>query len=442
MTAAAFDAPVPCEPDWTEPARRGRDTALPGWLHGREAADTARFDSAVVRGNGVSALTCAARLARSDAFRGRVVVASERPTEMPKLINGCTLRARSLDYFSAAFGVSPDAVLQEVFGGRAADAASHTQRFGLFRPTKSGRFETIRQADFMPRTKGRRVWAYGVRNSRLAGALATLLDGCGVTWSSTPTDSLDACRRAAPGERPIVIGGSHAPLEGAPKTAGPSCFVAAWQCTMRRRKDAPLPAHTSLVAAVRAGGGTDIGVFYPFLDPLTPDADMYGLFYRIVSPGEGFSKEKAIEDMRRTALGVGEQVGLEAVAEEATGAGALVPGFAWSDVPSELGDYFDLHRTFGAGIPIITGCGMTRAGLAGWVAAEALLRGEDPAAAVNGSLAGWRRINRIFSWGMTGPASGPMTALLGLAPGPVMRMTADRPDVWARVGSAGSEEAR
>ena len=52
----------------------GRDAPLPAWFGQGGRPERPHFDSAVFRGGGVGALTCAIRLARSSALRGRVVV--------------------------------------------------------------------------------------------------------------------------------------------------------------------------------------------------------------------------------------------------------------------------------------------------------------------------------------------------------------------------------
>jgi hypothetical protein len=421
--------------DWNRVAASGRDAKTPSWLldaNRSRALETPRFDSAVVRGNGVSALVCAARLGRSDAFKDRVVVASPRSPESPKLINGCTLRARSLDYYAAALQTSPDRILDVLLRGEVARAATRRQFFSMFTKQADGRFESVRMREFMPRRKQDPVFTYGTRNSRLVETLAELSDDAGLRWSDAPAGTLDECRALGAGDTPIVINGSHAPLEGTPKTAGPSCFVIAWQCTMKRGTGDRLPAEASLLAGVAQNDGVDIGVFYPFADPLTPEADAYGLFYRVVHPGPEFSKSDAIAEMRETVLGVSRQIGWEPVAEEATAAGAQVPGFAWDDVDAPVDDFFDLHRTFSAGVPIITGDGMARAGLAGWITAEALLRGEAPAPHVNESLKRWRRSNRLFCFGME-DRTGLSAAVLNRFPGQVVPLLADRPDMWAGV---------
>jgi len=431
-------APMPiletssAEEDWARAARLGRDAELPEWLRDAPSPDRPKFDSAVVRGNGVSALVSAARLVRSEAFGGRVVVASSRGVESPKLVNGCTLRARSLDYYAAVLGTSPQRILDVLFGGRMERATTRSQFFSMFRDQGEGRFEAIRMGEFMPRRTADSVFAYGMRNSRLVETLAELSNDLGVQWTDAPANSLDACRALAPGDTPIVLNGSHLPLEGAPTTTPPNCFVIAWQCTMKRTDTRSFPDEASLIAGVARRGGIDIGVFYPFADPLTPEADAYGLFYRIVHPGPGFSKQDAIAEMRETTIGVARAIGWMPICEEETAAGAQVPGFPWSDVPAPLHDYFDLHRTFSAGIPIITGCGMARAGLAGWVAAEAILNGYAPATLVNQSLRPWRRLNRGFSRAME-DRSGIAATMLGRFPKQIVRRAADKPDAWAGV---------
>lgn len=176
----------------------------------------------------------------------------------------------------------------------------------------------------------------------------------------------------------------------------------------------------------------DIGVFYPFADPLTPDANTYGLFYRVLRPGADYQKESVIEEMRSAVVGVGASIGWELVDEGSTAAGAQVPGFDWDDVAAPTPDYFDLHRTFGAGLPIITGCGMARGALAGWLTAESLIRGEPPAPVVNRSLHRWRKLNRRFCRGME-DRSGFTASVLARFPGRMIGKMADRPHVWAGV---------
>ena len=72
---------------------QGRDAALPSWIRaGAIPEERPRYDSVVIRGNGVGAMTLAGRLARSRSFAGKVVVAAPKPVESRKLVNGCTLR--------------------------------------------------------------------------------------------------------------------------------------------------------------------------------------------------------------------------------------------------------------------------------------------------------------------------------------------------------------
>jgi hypothetical protein len=360
-----------------------------------------------------------------------VLIAAERPTEQPKLINGCTLRARSLDYFAAAVGRSPNEILDVLLGDQVSRARTSRQYFSMFRDARRN-YETIRLAEFMPARAAEGAYAYGLRNSRLVGGLAELGDEIGLRWSAGGEKSLADYQASALGDTPFVVNGSHLPLEGAPSSTPPSAFVVAWQCTMRRKPSSVLPDGGSLIAGIRQPRGMDIGVFYPFADPLTPDANAYGLFYRVVRPGAENQKERVIEEMRSAVVGVGASIGWEVVDEESAAAGAQVPGFDWDDVEAPMPDYFDLHRTFGAGLPIITGCGMARGALAGWLTAESLIRGESPAPVVNRSLHRWRKLNRQFCRGME-DRTGMTAALLSRFPGRLIGKAADRPHVWAGV---------
>ncbi len=414
----------------TPPA--GRDAPLPAWLAaGERPADRPRFDTVVVRGNGVGALVCAARLARSESLRGRVRVAAPLPTESRRLVNGCTLRARSLDYYAGALGCDADVLTDALFGERRRVAETWAQRFSVAREEASG-FRLGPLPVWMGEGAREPVLAYGLRNGHLTARLAERVQALGVAFDDDLPETLEACLARAPGKTPLVVNGSHLPVGDLPKPPAPDRFVVASQLALRRRDDAPLPAHHSAFVMRRREGGFDTGVFYPFVDPLTPAADFYGIFFRIVRPGEGFVKADAIAPMRHTVEGVGHALGLEPVDAEETRGEAMVPCLPWSDVTTPRADWLDLHRTYSACTPIITGDGMTRAGLAGWVAAEAVLAGEDPVPVTNRSLRIWRRANRGLAWVMTHP--GLLEGLLRRFGGPIMKRANGLPDMWAPVG--------
>jgi len=411
----------------------GRDAQLPGWLaQGELRPERPRFDSVVIRGCGIGALVCAARLSRSESLRGRVRIAGSPQTGSRRLVNGCTLRARTLDYCGAALGTERDDLLGELFGARREGTGTHAQRVGRVTEVAPGKFEIGRTGVFMDRAGQGGVLAYGLRNSHLATTLAARVAALGVSFSDSVPESLDACRSLANGSHPLVINGSHLPVSDLPAPPAPKRFVVASQLTLRRRADADWPEHHSFLAGRLRRGALDFGVFYPFADPLTPAADFYGIFFRIVRPGPTFQKTDEIAIMRTAVEGVAAAMGFDPVDPEETRGEAMVPCLPWRDVPSVRADWLDLHRIYSSCTPIITGDGMTRAALAGWVAAELILAGEDPAPATNRSLHRWRQTNRGFALGMTRLAR-LTAALVGRAPGPTLRLLGVSPDMWAGV---------
>lgn len=411
----------------------GRDARLPEWLaRGEQRPGSPRFDSVVIRGSGIGALTCAARLARSDSLGGRVRIAGPLPAESRRLVNGCTLRTRSLDYCGAALGTDRDDLIDELFGARREGAGTHAQRVGRVTEIAPGKFEIGRTGVFMDRAGQGGVLAYGLRNSHLAATLAARVAALGVSFGKSVPETFEACRSLADGTHPLVINGSHLPVSDLPAPAAPDRFVVASQVTFRRREASAWPSQHSFLAGRLRRGALDFGVFYPFADPLTPAADLYGIFYRIVRPGRAFEKANELAIMRGAVEGVADAMGFDPVDAEETRGEAMVPCLPWRDVPSLRADWLDLHRIYSSCTPIITGDGMARAALAGWVAAELILAGEDPAPATNLSLHRWRQANRGFALGMTRLAR-LTAALVGRAPGTTLRLVGVSPDMWAGV---------
>jgi hypothetical protein len=396
----------------------GRDAQLPSWFRARLGQEgRPRYDSIVVRGNGVGAMTLAGRLARSRALAGRVVVAAPRPEESRRLVNGCTLRARSVDYYAAAFATTRERVLETIFGPRWPEAEAHRQYASVCTRRSDGSFRLENRKPWMDsRDHGGRALAYGTRNGRLVGALAELLGELPHQWVPELPASIEACRALAPGTHPLVINAAHQPLEGAPPRAKPTRFVVASQMTFtapRRRALGLVGDAGSFVAFVPRDGRLDVGIYYPFVDPLSPAAEYYGIVYRIVDVGAEFDKAGELEPMHDAVVGVGRSFGLEPLDESETQATAMVPCTPWRDDASRHRDFLDFEAIYGAGAPIITGCGMARAGLAGFFAAEAILAGEDPVELTNRALKRWRLLNWIFAQGMTTVSKAGHAALPG-----------------------------
>jgi hypothetical protein len=90
----------------------------------------------------------------------------------------------------------------------------------------------------------------------------------------------------------------------------------------------------SFVGFVPRDGRLDVGIYYPFVDPLSPAAEYHGIVYRIVDVSAAFDKAGELEHVRETVVGVGRSFGLEPLDESEIQATAMVPCTPWRDDPS------------------------------------------------------------------------------------------------------------
>ncbi len=164
---------------------RGRDARLPRPQANRDGTGSSRFDSVVINGTGVCALTMAARCARDHHLRERVSIVGERVKESRRLVGGVTLRARTLDYIAAAAGTTPTQLLERFYGPEWSQAETYQQVAALCSgDTKTG-FQITKRAIFMDAEVERlgrascQPLAYGLRNSRLVATLHELADEAG-----------------------------------------------------------------------------------------------------------------------------------------------------------------------------------------------------------------------------------------------------------------------
>ena len=421
---------------------------------GGERGAQPRFDSVVLNSTGVGALTMAGRLARTPAFQDRVRIAGTPVEESRRLIGGVTLRARSLDLFAAAMGVDRAHLVESLFGLDASRAETHQQFICACSGSPGAGFQLDKIGSFMDRRTPRRnrprlgVLAYGVRNSHLRAVLQEFALRAGMKLRDMSQESGNpgntsraALVEYADGYHPLIVNATPSPLPDTPiirPPAKPTRAVAAAQLTFRASRleeRAVVPRNSSMVCAVLRGGALDVGVFYPFQDPLTPEADYYGIFYRVEALDSVTARRgELLHLLEDTAVGVGDVFGLEPVDRDATLGTAVVPLSPWSRVTNCQQGVFDLSRVAGAGAPIITGDGMTRAGIAGWVAAESLIHGHDPLPAANKALRRYRQLNWELCLAMTHLAR-PTMWLMRMAP----RLTFFRQiqsydwDMWAGI---------
>ncbi|PCJ70304.1 MAG: hypothetical protein COA62_06785 [Rhodobiaceae bacterium] len=386
-------------------AIRGRDANLPLWRGKMQTSGTCAYDSVVISGNGIGAAVLAARLNRAPEFAGRVVLAAPPVAESRRLINGVTLRARSIDYYAAALGTSREAVLTEVYGPNWTQATTYRQRTSLCQ-VSDGSYTLRKPATWMTSDNvradrsPRAPLAYGVRNSRLAGALIALAKRAGVTHVEENITDWAGLRALAQGSRPLIVNAKPKPLADTDTVwdaPAPKEFVLASQITFtdqNRAAKGVLDTHDAFSAFIHRDGGLDMSVLYPFQDPLSPEARYYGIFYRVMKAG-AFDKERECDVLTDEIVGVGETLGLVPHDMAETIGRAAVPCLPWRGLQNRQKDTLDLSYIYSGGAPIITGDGMVRSAVAATAAAEALLEGRNPVPDINRAL----RRYRFLNWG-------------------------------------------
>ena len=285
------------------------------------------------------------------------------------------------------------------------------------------------------RRTGGRPLAYGLRNAHLAGTLEEIVRELGAVRVEADADTFataDGCRALARGSRPLVVNAGPRPLVAKP--APPEQLVlAVQQPLVARRREALgiLGDRESFLGTILRDGRNDVGVFNPIVDPLSPEADYYGIVYRIVPAAPPPDRERALGALRDELIALSTALGFEAVDPEETEGAAVVPCSPWHHDGRVEQDVLELARIYDAGAPIITGDGMARAGIAALVAAECVLAGEDPVANANRALARWRTRNRLLAFGMTTGAR-PFALGVGWLPSVTLRGGVF-PDSWAGI---------
>lgn len=361
------------------------------------------YDSVVIAGGkGITAWTLAARLARSEQFAGKVVVAGEPVAETRQLVNGSSMRGLSADWISYATGVPQAEFIRHLTGPNYAGQPVATRQLTtMARSGTGGRWEVGPAAAWQGGRRGlSRPLMYGARNSRIAGAIRELLDERGIIEVDEPITSIDDARALAPGKKPLFVNLTrNAKLFGANAPA-PKRVTLAWQCALRSGPGGlknPLTGTTAFAPLVYREGAVNVGYFTPFADPLSPDATWYGLMVRPVKGGPGqVDKAREIALLREEVLGISEAVGLEPVDVEETCFGGLAPAPPFGAVPRSAPGTLELRGLCAPGAVAYYADGILGGAIGATLAAEALIRGLDPHEAIVKAMAPIRRINDIW----------------------------------------------
>jgi len=379
------------------------------------------YDSVVIVGAGFSASVMAARLARSEQFHGKVVIAGPRTEESRRMKDGATLRGHGTDYICYALDVPQNAYVDALYGD-IVDGRGIGTRNQVTMATKgpSGGYEFGRIASFQGGKKGfARPLFYGARNSRMQGAIYELMDRDGVIEAPEAVTSLDEAFSLAPGKRPLIVNAGHNSglLSGrAPEVDWATSAVQA-PLKVRAGGFKTVETNASLVATVRRRNKVDVGLFNPYGDPLSPNSTFYGIIVGQVSKRAGYDKQQELKEITEELYEVADALDMDVDDADETLFAGMIPGAPWK-APASAPGTLELQLIAHQGVSATFSDGMTTGASAAVAAAEAVIRGLDPDRAARRAVREVTRDRRI--WNIERNKIGPLYDLLiRTAPGPV-----------------------
>lgn len=358
------------------------------------------YDSVVIAGAGFTASIMAARLARSEQFHGKVVLAGPRTEESRRLKDGATLRGHGTDYICYALGVPQYAYVDALYGDIVDGRGVGTRNvLTMAKKELSGTYEFARIAPWQGgRTGYPRPLYYGARNSRMQGAMYELMDRTGLIEVPEAVNSLDDAYAIAPGKRPLIVNASHntALLSGkAPQVDWATIAVQA-PLVVRPSGFRFVDSNTALFAGVLRNSRVDVGLFNPFGDPLSPRSTFYGIMVGEVSHRAGFDKQREIDILLDELYGIADTMGMDLDDPDETLTTGFIPGSPWKARQSTPGT-LELQLIAHQGVSATFSDGMTSGASAAVAAAEAVIRGTDPDRAARRAVREITRDRRIWN---------------------------------------------
>lgn len=359
------------------------------------------YDSVVIVGAGFSATVMAARLARSQDFHGKVVMAGPRAEESRRLKDGSTLRGHGADYISYALDVPQYAFVDEVYGdiidGR---GVGTRQTLAMAKEGKSGAYELSRVHPWQGGNTGSsRAVFYGARNSRMQGAMHSLMQRDGVIEVAELPTTYDEARDLAPGSNPLIVNASHNQKllrpEGVPQVDWASVAVQA-PLVARPSGIRHIDSGTALLTCVRHGRRMIVGAVTPFGDPLSPRATYYLIMVSEVSHSVGFDKDEEVAAFTKDLYGISDALGMDVDDAEETLYSGYIPGSPWSAPASRPGT-LELNMLSHQGVLATFADGMTSGAASAVAGAEAVLRGVDPDPTIRKVVAEMTTDRRIWT---------------------------------------------
>ncbi len=361
---------------------------------GKADHTSTNYDSVVIVGDeGITTGIFAARLARDPKFAGKVTIAGGRVSQDPMLRNGVSLRGSAADYIIHALDSDLATFMETASPGRTPIATRQTVCMAAPRPDG---YELSRVGPWQNHSgRSERPIVIGFRNSATVAAI-TSLSADVIRVDESPTDIASA-RNLANGNNPLVVDATKAGLI-AGRDKAPGWGIAVAQAPFTRTSGVgPLEEETTLAPLVYREGRVDVGYYTPFADPLSPEANWYGILARPVRVhDEKAGREHELASLRKELLGIADACGLTGVNLDETLGAAWVPAPSWKAPKPSANGVFDIRRACTPGIAAYYADGMAGAAIAGVSAAEAIIRGKDPLQVANAALHPFRRWNQIW----------------------------------------------
>jgi hypothetical protein len=356
---------------------------------------TTEYDSIVVAGAGIASLAFVARLARSKKFAGRISVVGPPMPESRRLIAGVSLRGNAADYLCQALGCTIGELLEHLTGNAASQSIA-TQQIAstAHRNRQSGKWQFTKVGVWQHRKEPA---VYGVRNSRLQGAMRELMHGLDYAEYQDMVQDADHLRTFARGNNPLLVNvTNNSALLG--NVARPSKhYSIAAQVPLKVKPSglrAPFSHGTAFALLIRRQAVIDVGYFTPFADPLSPEAAFYGIVTCVLPVKKPFSQEEEIATLTDELFGLADVMGLEPVDPDQTLGTACVLGGLHTAPPRAHSGTLELKALYTAGPPAYYADGIVSCAVGGLVAAEAILAGKDPHKEVTKAI----RPYRWYSW--------------------------------------------
>jgi hypothetical protein len=382
--------------------RDARRFAHIGKLVDRAAGTGSRpyYDSVVIAGAGLSATVMAARLARSEQFHGKVVLAGPRSEESRRLKDGATLRGHGTDYICYALDVPQNAFVDALYGDIVDGRGVGTRLLvNMSKNGPSGAFEFGRTYPVMGGYPGNsRPLFYGVRNSRVQAAMHEFMDRSGVIEVPEAVNSLDQAHALAPGKRPLIVNAGHntALLCGQGTKVDWATVAVQAPLTVRPGGFRNITSNAALFTGVRRAGRIVVGLFNPYGDPLSPQATFYGIMVGEVYPRAGYDKQPEIDIMTEELYGIADALNMDVHDPDETLFSGFIPGSPWK-APESAPGTLELQMISHQGVSATFSDGMTSGAAAAVAAAEAVIRGTDPDRAARHAVRQITRDRRIYN---------------------------------------------